>query len=79
MDIKSAFPFSLTVNAYRSVDLPEIPYHSFIMQTLLSGTNSVDIIQVTAFEEKVKSRVSRGLPIPKTVLQRPPVLSLVWM
>jgi len=56
MDLKSAFPLSLTVTAIRTLDLLQIPYHAFMVQTLLSGTNSVDIIQVTAYEEKVKSQ-----------------------
>jgi len=56
MDLKSAFPLSLTVTAVRTLYLLHIPYHAFMVQTLLSGTNSVDIIQVTAFEEKVKSK-----------------------
>jgi len=54
MDLKSTF--SLTVTAIRTLDLLQIPYHAFMVQTLLSGTNSADIIQVTAFEEKVKSQ-----------------------
>jgi hypothetical protein len=56
MDLRSAFPLSLTVTGTGTVDLLQIPYHAFTLQTLLSGTNSVDIIQVIAFEEKVKSK-----------------------
>jgi hypothetical protein len=79
MDLKLAFPLSFTVTAIGTLDLLQIPYRAFVVQTLLSGTNFTKRYKLSrhnsghCVSRESQIQMPRGLSAPKTVL------SLVWM